>query len=48
VRVLETDTEVFVDAPRPFTKKQKRFLEATGKIVVKADADFIRGRSQVG
>jgi hypothetical protein len=46
---LETDTEIFVDAPRNLTKKQQALLDAKrgeGKRVSITDDGFIRGRGQ--
>lgn len=47
VRVLETGTEVFVDAPRKLTKGQRRFLDAKrseSKTVAINRAEFIQSR----
>ncbi len=48
-RVEETDTEVLVDAPRPLSSHQRRFLqgkEGEGKRVLVNAAEFIARRSQ--
>jgi hypothetical protein len=51
VRVLETDIKVQVDAPRPLTQKQRRFVDEkrdAGLTVVFNDDRFIRTRDQKG
>jgi len=47
VRILETDQAIFVDALRPLTKGQKRFLDAmefAGKEVTINSPAFIKRR----
>lgn len=49
VRVEETELDVLVDAPRPLSSHQKRFLqgkEGEGKRVLVNTAEFIARRSQ--
>lgn len=50
VRVVETDSEVHVEAPRPLTRKQKEFLEDKHfyehKKVTVNDRSFIETKSK--